>query len=167
MLHSSSPTKTPAPQVNAEPHVDELAAARKQAEEYLHGWQRARADYANLKRESETRLVEVARYANHELLKELLPLVDYFKQALRAVPKEEAGSAWVEGIRHIQTRLLEVLAYHGVKEMDVVGEKFNPERHEAVEQVEGEKSGIITEEVRTGFFLHDKVIQPARVRVTK
>src|SRR3990167_6000690 len=89
MLHSSSPTKTPAPQVNAEPHVDELAAARKQAEEYLHGWQRARADYANLKRESETRLVEVARYANHELLKECCPWLIILNKRFGPCPKKK------------------------------------------------------------------------------
>lgn len=140
-----------------------------QADEYLKGWQRAKADYANLKKESDLRFIELTKYANEELLKELLPLVDYFKQALKAVPANEAGSAWVEGIRHIQTRLLEVLAYHGVKEIDVVNEKFNPELHEAVMQIDDSKSApnTIVEEVRTGFTLHDKVIQPARVKVSK
>ncbi|HBZ36569.1 MAG TPA: nucleotide exchange factor GrpE, partial [Candidatus Veblenbacteria bacterium] len=140
--------------------ANELESVKNQAAEYLAGWQRAKADYANLKRETEGRMIELTRYANEEFIRELLPLVDYFKQALRAVPKEEAGSSWVEGIRHIQTRLLELLAYHGVKEMDVVGEKFNPELHEAVDQVEGGPSGTILEEVRTGFYLHDRVLQP-------
>ncbi|MDP3986460.1 MAG: nucleotide exchange factor GrpE [Candidatus Veblenbacteria bacterium] len=140
-----------------------------QAEEYLAGWQRAKADYANLKRESEAKLLELTRYANQELLHELLPLVDYFKQALRAVPAAEASSPWVDGIRHIQTRLLEVLAYHGVKEMDTVGEKFSPELHEAVQEVEGagQPPGTVVEEVRTGFTLYDRVLQPARVKVAK
>jgi molecular chaperone GrpE len=154
---------------NNKTEVSELETVKQQAEEYLKGWQRAKADYANLKRETENRLAELTQFANQELIKELLPLVDYFKQALRAVPKEEAGSAWVEGIRHIHTRLMEILAYHGVKEMDVLNEKFNPEFHEAVAQVEGEDlpSGTIVAEVRTGFTLHDKVLQPARVKVVK
>ncbi len=140
----------------------------KQAADYLAGWQRAKADYANLKKETDERLAQLAKYANEELLKELLPLVDYFKSALRAVPKEELGSGWVEGVRHIQTRLLEIMAYNGVKEMDVIGEVFNPELHEAVEQVtDGGKPGNIVAEVRTGFYLHDKVLQPARVKVAK
>lgn len=149
----------------AEPTVDEL---KQQAAEYLAGWQRARADYANLKRETEAKMMELTKYANQELLRDLLPLVDYFKQALKSVPADQAASPWVEGIRHIHTRLLEILAYHGIREMDVVGEKFNPELHEAVEEVEaGGKSGIILEEVRTGFYLYDKVLQPARVKVAK
>ena len=167
--HFSNPktvadNSVPAP-INAAA-AGELAA---KAEEYLAGWQRARADYANLKRESEIKQAELVRYANAEMLRDLLPLVDYFKHALRAVPAAQAGEAWVEGIRHIQTKLLEVMAYHGVKEMVTVGEKFDPAYHEAVGEVElaDQPSGQIVEEVRTGFMLHDKLLQPARVKVAK
>ena len=151
------------------PPVDELAQAYAQAQEYLAGWQRAKADYQNLKRETEVRSLEMVRYANNELIKELLPLVDYFKHALKAVPIEQKGLPWVEGIGHIQSKLEQVLAYNGVKEMDVVGEKFDPIQHEAVGEVEAQdtESGIIVEEVRTGFWLHDKVLQVARVKIAK
>ncbi len=147
----------------------ELELAKSQAQEYLEGWQRIKADYANLKRESELRQMDLVRYANTELLKELLPLVDYFKHALKAVPAEQKGQAWVEGIAHIQSKLEQVLAYYSVKKMEVAGEKFNPEFHEAVGEVESNdaESGIIVEEVRTGFTLHDKVLQAARVKVAK
>ena len=139
------------------------------ANEYLAGWQRARSDYANLKKETDLKQLELIKYANVELLQELLPLVDYFKQALRAVPESMKGLAWVEGVRHIQSKLEQILAYHGIKEMEVVGEKFNPELHEAVGQVENseQNSDIIVEEIRTGFLLHDKVLQAARVKVAK
>lgn len=158
-------------QVAAEPEANagatELAAAQALAQEYLAGWQRAKADYANLKKETEAKQVEFMAYANSELLKELLPLVDYFKQALKAVPAERKGEPWVEGVRHIQSRLEQILAYHGVKELEVVGEKFDPSWHEAVAEVadSGQPAGTIIDEVRTGFMLHDKLLQPARVKV--
>lgn len=141
----------------------------QKALEYLAGWQRAKADYANLKRESEAKQIDLIKYASGELIKELLPLVDYFKQALKVVPNEQKGEAWVEGIRHIQSKLEQILAYNGVKEMEVIGEKFNPEWHEAISEVENSafSTGQITEELRTGFFLHDKVLQVARVKVAK
>ena len=62
-----------------------------------------------------------------------------------------------------------MLAYHGVKEMEVVGEKFDPKLHEAAGEVEGsgQEHGIILEELRTGFMLHDQVLQPARVKIAK
>lgn len=146
-----------------------LAVIQKQAQEYLAGWQRAKADYANLKQETEAKYLEITRYANSGLLKELLPLVDYFKHALGAVPQEHRGSAWVEGIRHIQAKLEQVLAYHGVKEIEVVGEKFDPHLHEAVGEVESAEftPGTVVEEVRTGFMLHDRLLQPARVKIAK
>ncbi len=144
----------------------DLAAITKQAEDYLAGWQRAKADYANLKREQEVKYSDLIKYANEELLKELLPLVDYFKHALKAVPEAERGLAWVEGIRHIQSKLEQILAYYGVKEMEVIGEKFDPRLHEAVGEVgnSASDSGVIVEEVRTGFIYHDKVLQAARVK---
>lgn len=159
---------TPADEQSAPAPADELVTAKAQAAEYLAGWQRATADYANLKRESEARQLELTKYANEGLLHELLPLVDYFKHALKSVPEAERGQAWVEGIRHIQSRLEQVLAYHGVKELEVVGETFDPALHEAaVEVASSEPSGTIIEELRTGFMLGDKLLQPARVKIAK
>jgi molecular chaperone GrpE len=139
------------------------------AQQYLEGWQRAKADYANLKRETEGRMQDLVKYANTELLKELLPLVDYFKHALKNLPTEHKGEPWAEGIRHIQSKLEQVLAYYGIRELEVVGERFNPALHEAVGEVENssESSGTIVEEIRTGFMLHDKLLQAARVKVAK
>lgn len=138
-------------------------------QEYLAGWQRAKADYVNLKKETDQKQLELIKFANMELIKELLPLVDYFKHAFKAVPESDRGSNWLEGIRHIQSRLEQILAYHGVKEMEVVGEKFDPNFHDAIGEIEnsGYESGLIAEEVRTGFMWHDKVLQPARVKVAK
>ncbi|MFH1866531.1 MAG: nucleotide exchange factor GrpE [Patescibacteria group bacterium] len=140
---------------------------KKLAAEYLTGWQRARADYQNFKKETEQKIGEYIVTANQELMRELLPLVDYFKHAFKHLPAESKGSDWVEGIRQIQSKLEQVLAYHGVKEMEVIGEKFNPELHESAEEVEraGETPGTIVEELRTGFMLHNKVLQAARVKI--
>ena len=100
---------------------------------------------------------------------ELLPLVDYFKQAFKHLPTELKGSDWIEGIRHIQSKLEQVLAYHGVKEMEVMGEQFDPKIHESAGVVDDAKEapGTILEEVRTGFLLHDKVLQVAKVKIAK
>lgn len=146
--------------------VEKLLAQNK---EYLTGWQRAMADYANLKKEYELKQADMIKYASEELIKELLPLVDYFKHAFKAVPENERGSNWLEGIRHIQSKLEQILAYYGVKEMEVIGEKFDPALHEAVGEVDNKdyESGYIAEEVRTGFMWHERVLQPARVKISK
>ncbi len=157
-------TGQPAPVADVD--MEKLLA---QNQEYLAGWQRAKADYANLKKEYEQKQLELIKFANIELIKELLPLVDYFKHAFKAVPENERGSNWLEGIRHIQAKLEQTLAYYGIKEMDVVGEKFDPNLHDAIGEVEnsGYEAGLVAEELRTGFRWHDKVLQPARVKVAK
>lgn len=152
-------------QDNSEPAID----YQKQAEEYLAGWQRARADYQNLKKENEQKLASFALQANKELLTELLPLVDYFKHAFHHLPAELKTSEWVDGMRHIQSKLEQVLAYFGIKEMEVIGEKFNPNLHEAVGEVDNSQydTGMVVEEIRTGFMWQDQVLQAARVKIAK
>lgn len=167
IMSEHSSTKTPPTPTDVSPGNQPAQESLDLATEYLAGWQRAKADYANLKREIESKQLELIRYANEDLLKELLPLVDYFKQALRAVPPEQRGQSWVQGIQHIQSKLEQVLAYYGVKELNVVGEKFDPALHEAVGESDGAPPGTITEEVRTGFILHDKLLQAARVKVAR
>ncbi len=151
------------------PEVKEQVDYQKQAEEYLALAKRARADYQNLKKETEQKLANLALYANKEILLELLPLVDYFKHAFKNLPANLKGEEWVEGIRHIQSKLEQVLAYFGVKEMEVIGEPFNPQFHESVGEVEVQdrEHGIIVEEIRTGFIWHDQVLQAARVKIAK
>lgn len=165
--HKAKPASEQKPPEPIKPK-SELEILKSKADEYLNGWKRAKADYANLQKEVEKRQLEFIRFANEDLIHELLPLVDHFKQAFKHLPDELKSSDWVEGIRHIQSSLDKVLAFRGVKEIETLGEKFNPELHEAVEQVESDQaSGTIIEELKTGFTLNDKVIQPARVKVSK
>lgn len=146
----------------------DLERINKKAEEYLNGWKRAKADYINFKRESEKKQKEIIQFAQAGLLLELFPLMDQFKRAFNHLPDDLKKSDWLEGIRHIQNNLKKILAEAGIKEIKTVGEKFNPEFHEAVERVESDKpSGTIVMETQTGFTLHDKVIIPARVKVAK
>lgn len=163
------PKSQPAP--SGQPPKDtgpsELEQLRTQAEEYLNGWKRAKADYANLQKETERRQGEFIQYANAALLHELLPLVDHFKQAFKHLPKELKNSEWVKGIGHIQTHLGKILTDYGVQEITTVGEPFDPTRHEAVEEVASDRpAGTIVEEVKTGFLMQGKVLQAARVKIS-
>ncbi|MFA6391200.1 MAG: nucleotide exchange factor GrpE [Patescibacteria group bacterium] len=146
----------------------ELETAKNQAEEYLNGWKRAKADYINFKREQEQRQAELMEFATAGMLLDIFPLVDQFKQAMKHVPKEIESSDWIVGVKHIQSNLNNVLKGMGIEEIKTVGEKFNPEMHEAIEEVESEmEKGMVTEELTTGFRLNGRVIQPAKVKVAK
>lgn len=140
----------------------------KKAEEYLHGWKRAKADYINFKKEAEEKQKEIIEYANANLLLDILPLVDQFKSAFAHLPADQKDSDWIRGIKHIESNLNKLLADYDIKEIPTRGAKFDPELHEAVEHVESDQEeGTMLEQVSTGFQLAGKVIEPAKVKVAK
>ncbi|PIP17994.1 MAG: nucleotide exchange factor GrpE [Parcubacteria group bacterium CG_4_10_14_0_8_um_filter_35_7] len=147
----------------------ELEKTKKQAEEYLNGWKRARADYINLKRDTQKEEEEWVQFANSALILGLLPIMDNFKKAFEYLSKEKENSEWVKGIRHIKKQLEDLLKSLGVEGIRTVGEKFNPEFHEAVGEkiFKEKKEGIILEEVEGGYKLHGRVLRPAKVIVAK
>jgi len=140
----------------------------KKSDEYLNGWKRALADYHNLERETEKKKSEWLKMANEDLLVVFLPLYDNLKLALKHSQSEK--NDWLTGIEHVTAQFKKVLEENGVREIKTVGEKFDPEVHEAV--VAQETSGseqkqdnIIKKEVKTGYKLNGKVIYPAKVIV--
>ncbi len=126
------------------------------AEEYLNNWKRERADFINYKKEEAKRLEEFVKYANEDLILELIELVD----DLEIVAKEVPGV----GLDNVVKRFNELFKKYGVERIEVEGKKFNPELHEAIET---EKDGEKLKELRPGYTLHGKVIRPARVKLTK
>ncbi|MBU2229495.1 nucleotide exchange factor GrpE [Patescibacteria group bacterium] len=145
-----------------------LEIAQNQAEEYLNGWKRAKADYINFKKEQEQKQKELIEFANAGMLLDIFPLVDQFKQAMKHVPGEIEKSDWLIGVGHIQSNLSNILKSLGIEEVETVGAQFDPEMHDAVEEVESDQEkGIIVEELTTGFRLNGRVIQPAKVKVSK
>lgn len=149
-----------------ETEVEEL---KHKMQEYLDGWRRAKADYSNLKKESEKRVQEMAQFANAALLAELLPIFDHFKLALQHVPDDQKTADWVVGLGHIKNQFQEFFKRLGIEEIQTVGQKFDPQLHEALvtEKRDGVSSGIIVEEVKSGYTLHNKVINPAQVKVAE
>lgn len=169
-MSDQQPASKPEAQPNTETNVlkKEIESLKQQAEEYLNGWKRTKADYENLQKEHDRHQIEFIQFANSGLILELLPLVEHFKQAFRHLPEELKNSDWVKGIEHIQAHLNHILASQGVAEIPTVGQKFDPSRHEAVEEIKNDQpAGTIVEEVRAGFSLHGRVIQAARVKVAQ
>lgn len=147
----------------------ELEQKAAKAEEYLAGWQRAKADYSNYKKEAEKRQQEIIQFANAGLMADLFPIIDNLKLAMRHVPEEAQQQPWFTGFAHITKQIAEFLEKFGIVEIKTVGEKFNPELHEAIshEEKDGFGSDIIFEEAQPGYTMHGKVLQPARVKVAK
>ena len=146
---------------------EELAQAQSQAAEYLDGWQRARAEFANYKRRVEAERDELRRVGNEVLLLKLLPVVDDFDRAFRTIPQELANVPWVNGINMIFRKLQAILESENVTPIEATGQPFNPLLHEAVmqeETVEHPDEHVI-EEIQRGYRLGERVLRPAMVKV--
>lgn len=148
---------------------EELIKERERSAELLSGWQRAQADYANLKKDEAKRAKETAEWINAGMMSEILPVYSYFKLAVKHIPEEQKKEAWVEGVLFIQKQFTDFLTKYNISEIKTVGEQFDPNLHEAVthEEHEGFAADQIFEEVSPGYLLNDKVLMPAKVKVAK
>jgi len=180
-------------EINLEELKKELEECQKQKEEYLAGWQRTRADFLNYKKEEMERIGELINYAGEGFILKILPILDNFEVAEKKIledfekdenpegkPSTSYGASF-KGILQIKNQILDFLKSCGVEEIKSVGEKFDPNLHEVVEEVEikdpsstaelttgqGKEPGIIIEEIQKGYKINDRLLRPAKVKVTK
>lgn len=138
---------------------EELELCRKEKDDYLKGWQRAKADFINYKKEEEKERLNFLKFAEKNFIAELLPIIDSF---------EAAGKDMNKGLWNIYAKFKDLLKSHNISEIEAIGKKFNPLEHEALEQkdVSNEtEDGLILTELQKGYKMHDVVIRPARVAV--
>jgi len=163
-------------EVHEEEQVDELETlnlelenTREKADEYLDGWQRSRAEFANFKKRVEKEQAQVYQNAAGSIIKKYLDVLDDLERALQNRPEEGDGAHWAEGIDLIYRKFLTILECEGITRMDTEGMFFDPTLHEAVTSEEDEQfeSGQIIEVLQQGYKLGDRVLRPAKVRVAK
>lgn len=137
------------------------------AEEYLDGWQRARAEFANYKKRVLRENMDIRQVARGEVIKLYLDIADDLERALKEKPETGETEIWVEGIEIIFQKLRARLESEGIKPMKAMGEEFDPNIHEALMKEESEEfeSGQIIEVMQEGYWIGDKVLRPALVRV--
>lgn len=146
----------------------DLQEARKQTGQNLDLAQRAQAELINYRRRSDDDRISQQQYANGRLITKLLPLADELDLAIAQAAESSTGP-WLEGIKLIRRKLGAFLESEGVTRIEAAGVMFNPLEHEALDTHESNQhpSGYITKVVRTGYRLHDRVIQPAQVIVAR
>lgn len=152
---------------NKEDLQKKLESAEQKAAEYLAGWQRARADLLNYKKEELERMENILKYAGEEMVLKVLPLLDNFEIAERGISPELREDESVKGILQLKNQIKDLLNQNGVEEIKTEGEKFNPDFHEASETVEGKEPGIIVGELQKGYRMNGRLLRPAKVKVTK
>ena len=148
---------------------EKLKECEEQRDEYLKGWQRAKADLINYKREEAERTKEMIKYGKAELLSNIIEILDNFEKAEKETPDKIKEDDYFKGVLRIKDQLKDFLKMQGVQEIKAIGEKLDLNYHEIVEEVETkeEKSGIIVEEVKKGYLFEDRLLRPAKVKVSK
>jgi molecular chaperone GrpE len=148
----------------------QLDDAKAKADEYLDGWQRARAEFANYKKRQEQQMSDLRAFSTIDLIKRLLPIQDDFERAQKTLPEGISHMTWIEGVMLIQRKLQLVLEAEGVKTIDVKpNDVFDPNLHEAIshDDADGIESGHVIEMLQTGYKIGERVVRPALVRVAR
>ena len=149
---------------------EKLRACEKEKTEYLTGWQRARADFINFKKEEDGRLTRAVQKARVQVVLKILPVLDSLDRAFSTVVKESDQSALQTGVENIRAQLIKALTELEVSEISEVGVLLNPEIHQAMEAVPAEcaeDDGKVLEILEKGYIMSGTTVRPARVRVGK
>jgi molecular chaperone GrpE len=147
----------------------ELDGVRKEKDETFARLQRVYADFSNFQKRVPKQVSDAAAYERERLLKSLLPLVDNFERTLKAEGSTQNVEALLKGVEIIRDQMLGVLKTHGVEPIQAVGERFDPERHEAMlrKSEPDQPDDVVLEEYQQGFKLDDRILRPSRVAVNK
>lgn len=143
-----------------------LEECEKEKNEYLNGWKRAKADFINYKKEERERFENFLIAQQSVLMSELLAVLDSFDLGL---VMSKGDLIEKKGVELIRNQLEGVLRKNGVVRIKTsVGDRFDLSKHEALEEIESElPEGTVVEVVEKGYMLHDKVLRPVKVKVSK
>jgi molecular chaperone GrpE len=145
-----------------------LEAEKKRSEEYLTRLKYLQADFENMKKRVDRQLEEVKNYCTERLITQLLEVQDELEIALKNAQSAESTQPLIEGVQMTLKKLRKVLEQEGVFPIECeAGNIFNPACHHAVSAAERDdvEACIVTEEVRKGYKMKDKVIRPSIVKV--
>jgi len=139
-------------------------AAAAQNEDFRDRYMRTLADFENFRKRGEREKADFQRYALGSVIRDLLPVLDNFDRALEHA---EEGDEFHKGVALIYKQLFDVLQRHGLKPITESGVRFDPNFHEAVirEEDPSVPSHTVTAILQKGYFLHDRLLRPAMVKV--
>jgi len=148
---------------------DQLKTSQTERNEYLAGWQRAKADYINLKNTEEKNRSEIIKFSKEGLLVDLIPLADSFDMAFANKEAwEQAPENWRKGIEYIYNQLMNIFKDNDLLELTPdKNTPFDPKYHESIGVIDSpeEDDGKILEVVKKGYIMQEKVIRPAQVKI--
>lgn len=149
---------------------DALEKAEKAAAENYDKFLRLSAEFENYKKRSAKDRTDLAKYANEQLIKDILPIMDGMERALEHLSSSDDLDAFVEGLKLIQDKLYITLGKNGVEKIEATDQGFDPNYHEAMLQVdtdEHDADNKIAEVFETGYLLNGRLLRPAKVSVLR
>ena len=145
---------------------EKMEKKAKKADEYFDQFLRMKAEFENYRKRTNREREEFAKFAAEELICDLLMVIDNLENAILAAKKTEDFHTLIEGVELTRKEALRILKQWGLEEVKAKGEKFDPEKHEAVMHIDSdEEEGKIVEEMRKGYYLKGKLIRPSMVKV--
>jgi molecular chaperone GrpE len=150
--------------------MEELKAAREEAERNFETYLRVAAELENIKKRHLRDREETRKFSNETLIKNLLAVIDNLEQALvHSEGDRDTLVCVTEGVQLTLKGLMDVLAKEGVVQIQSIGNKFDPNFHEAVSEIEDESAepGTIVHELQRGYLLNGRLIRPAKVVVSR
>lgn len=142
-------------------------ALKEKIEELEDRVKRQMAEFENFRKRTEKEKTAMFETGAKSVIEKILPVVDNFERGLAAVPEEEKGAGFAQGMEMIYKQLMTELENMDVKPIPAVGEEFNPDFHNAVMQVESEEfeSGVVAQELQKGYTYRDSVVRHSMVAV--
>ncbi len=147
----------------------ESGAAEQKNIDWQDKFLRAKADYQNLQKRAAEQQRNAIHYANADFARSLLQVLDDFERTLEAAEKAPEADSVVAGVKLVYEKLLKLLGDHHVEPIEALGQPFDPHLHEALmqEPCETLPPDSVLREIQRGYKLHDRVLRPARVVISK
>ncbi|ODJ69811.1 nucleotide exchange factor GrpE [Brochothrix thermosphacta] len=147
----------------------ELEVLTEKYDELETRYLRLQADFDNSRRRQKIESASAAKFRSQSLVEKLLPVLDNFERAMATELAGEDTKSFLEGIEIVQRQLEAAMEAEGVEVIATVGEKFDPNVHQAVMQDDDKAfdSNVVTAELQKGYKLKDRVIRPAMVKVNQ
>ena len=153
----------------AEPSLEAaLAESQAEAQKNWDLYLRERAELENYRKRMQREKEDLARFANENLLREMLPIIDNLERAVAHAEQDQEGGL-LEGVQMTLDQFRKTLERFGVKEVVSIGEPFSPEYHEAMGQMESSEHApnTVVQEMQKGYTLNDRLLRPALVMIAK
>lgn len=164
---AAPPEASAAPAFDVTPNLEDmLKAARLEAEEHKDAWLRAKAETENMRRRAQDDIAKAHKFAAEKFAEAMLPVKDSLEAALAV--EGQTVEALKSGVELTLKQLISAFEKSKVEEVNPLGDKFDPHRHQAISMVEadGEANRVVTV-LQKGYLLADRVLRPALVIVSK